>query len=246
VLCVVAVADARTFEVDLFGDDLLTERGLAHCSDDRRAAGEVLAHQVEQADLVLVDGLDDELPGTPSSSVKALLAHLVRAPATVRSGPHEVSGRELLNLHADPRRNLARADPLAMAPTGAPDADGVWTLDLRTWRPLHPQRLHEEVEAVATAGTRSRGRFWLPGRPAVVGAWDGGGGQLSLGDVGYWDKTERSTRLVVTGMHPALRAHVAAAFDRVALTDAELARGRDWWVARDDGFDQWLGARDAA
>ena len=133
-----------------------------------------------------------------------------------------------------------------MAPTGAPDADGVWTLDLRTWRPLHPQRLHEEVEAVATAGTRSRGRFWLPGRPAVVGAWDGGGGQLSLGDVGYWDKTERSTRLVVTGMHPALRAHVAAAFDRVALTDAELARGRDWWVARDDGFDQWLGARDAA
>ena len=46
-------------------------------------------------------------------------------------------------------------------------------------------------------------------------------------------------------MHPALRAYVAASFERVALTDAELARGRDGWVARDDGFDEWLGERDA-
>jgi len=244
---VVAVAGAGTLGDDLFGDDLLADRGLQHSVDDRRAVGEVLAHQLEQADLVLVDGLTEQPDkGSGTVPVPALLAHLVTPPALVRGGPHEVVGRDLLDLGAGARRAMARADPMAVEPTGAADADGVWTLDLSTWRPLHPQRLHEEVEAMASGPTRSRGRFWLPGRPAVVGAWDGCGGQLSLGDFGLWGDVPRSTRLVVTGIGTDLRSQVADSFDRVLLTDAELAKGRDWWVGREDGFDQWMGERDAA
>ncbi len=247
---VVAVTGAETLLDDLFGDDLLADRGLQHSVDDRRAVAEVLAHQLEQADLVLVEGLAEHPsvsgPVADSVPVRTLLAHLVARPALVGPGPHDVRGRDLLDLRTDTRRAAARADPLAVAPTGAADADGVWTLDLCTWRPLHPQRLQHEIEAMAPVASRSRGRFWLPGRPAAIGAWDGGGGQLSVGEVGHWGDLERSTRLVVTGLGDDLRSQVADSFDRVVLTDAELAKGRQWWLSRDDGFDQWMGERDAA
>jgi G3E family GTPase len=235
----VAVLDGGTAREDLFGDDLLAERGLAHTDDDRRSVGEVLARQLEHADLVLVD--DDHVPPV----VLPLLQHLAPAGASVRTGLHELPGRALLDLQ--PGSDTARrGDPRHVRPAGRPDAGEVWTLDLATWRPLHPERLRHEIEALACGELRGRGRFWLPGRPSRVAAWDGGGGQLSIGDVGSWDGAQPSTRLVVTGLGQQLREQVAASFERVVLTDAELARGLASWVGRADGFDDWLGEREDA
>ena len=53
---VLATVDLATLVDDLFGDDLLVERGAAMTTDDRRAVGEVLAHQIECADIVATSG----------------------------------------------------------------------------------------------------------------------------------------------------------------------------------------------
>lgn len=236
----VAAVDAATLATDLFGDDLLAERGQAHGPDDRRAVGEVLAHQLQQADLLLLDDTDGDPLARP------LLAHLLPRTTPVLAGGSGTCGAQVLRPRADPERSLAAGDPRTWEPSGAPDSGTVWTLDLATWKPLHPDRLHAEIEALATGRSRSRGRFWLPGRPGTVVGWDGAGGQLSIGDVGGWGTVDRATRLVVTGVGTDLREQVAESFARVVVTDRELARGRDWWLGRDDGFDAWLGERRVA
>jgi len=232
VAAVLAAVDMATFAADLLGDDLLAERALHTSDEDRRSVGETLAQLVEFADAVISPN--------PIPAVTAhLLAHL--------SGPdvpvldlHAADPLPLLQIrrrHDDPRGDLRQ-----VSASTATDTDRVWTLDLNTWRPLHPDRLHEGIEALGAGPIRGRGVFWLPTRPQLVGAWDGAGGQLSIGSIGRWGGSERRTRLVITGVDhdPVL---VREAFERALLSDVELGRGLDWWVGRDDGFDPWLGER---
>lgn len=219
---------------DLFGDDLLGERGLALAHDDRRAVGEVLAHQVEAATVLATSGRSG-----PDGTELAVLRHLA-PPSTVVGDLHELDFRAACD-----RDTPVRLDPCDVRPSGAADGTGVWTLPLASWRPAHPARLRERLADLGLGRHRSRGRFWLPTRPRALCRWDGAGGQLSIGTVGRWDAAERETRLVVTGIEPD-RDRLRAAFDAVLMTDTELARGLARWEGVDDGFSPWLGDIDRA
>lgn len=231
---VVALADLTTFEGDVFGTDLLVERGIALSDDDRRAVGEALAHQVEYADVVVAANTDQD-----HHLSSELLDHL-RSPESLRSdGLHQVEGPALLHDHHDAARSARRLDPRRTAPV-RPDAAGVWALELSSPHPFHPARLMESIERLGAGRVRTRGRFWLPTRPGRLCAWDGAGGQLSIGDVGAWGDTTPDTRLVVVGTgddQPRLRQ----AFDEILMSDAEVAAGLEAWVGQEDSFDPWLG-----
>lgn len=252
----VTVLDAGTLERDLLGDDLLHERGLPVGGEDRRAVGEVLAHQVEFSDVLLT-------PVPAQDRAGALLDHLLSRGAR-RQLLHEVDADSLLGAPiAGPV--VHRGDPRRVEPTGHGDRAGVWTVDLRSWRPMHPQRLFDSLPALGSGPWRGRGHIWLPSRPHVAVAWDGAGGQLSIGGIGSWgpdvptsEQTEaaldgfsepahvregaltRGSRLVVTGAGGDPNA-LRATFESALVTERELARGLDWWAARPDGFDDWLG-----
>lgn len=244
---VVTVLDAEAAVEDLLGSDLLDERGLALTAEDRRAVGEALAHQIEVADLLLT-------ASTPLPQVDALLEHL--APRGARRALLHEAGvlAEAVEAGAGGRTLQRRHDALLQRgdnrrlPAHVPDErDGVWTLDLRTWRPLHPGRLLERVEELGAGRLRGRGALWLPTRPDVVVAWDGAGGQLSIGDIGSWSAPRvgrhagrPETRLLLTGMEED-RERLTKVFEDVQMTDAELAQGLGRWAGRDDGFEDWLG-----
>lgn len=232
---VITAIQADRLEDDLLGDDLLADRRLALHPHDRRSVAEVVCHQVETSDAVV-----HHEPLDPRAYT--LLRHLTRASthremdaceAVTNSNPTGLSGP------------TARADLRMARPTGEPDALGIWTLDLASWRPLHPGRLHEGIEAMTYGSVRGRGVFCLATRPHVPAAWDAAGGQVSIGVVGPWLTAKPTTRIIVTGRcgHPDV---ISYAFDRTQLTDAELSRGLDWWAGQDDGFDEWLGDRHAA
>ncbi|CAM5614834.1 cobalamin biosynthesis protein CobW [Streptomyces avidinii] len=73
----------------------------------------------------------------------------------------------------------------ALLPQEADEA-GVATLVWRRHRPFHPERLHQALEDLAAAATRSRGRFWLADRPDTLLAWDCAGGALCVQSNGPW------------------------------------------------------------
>ena len=223
---------------DLCGDDLLSDRGLALSSDDERAMGEVLTRQIEGADVVVLDSPLDELG-------EALVDHLT-PPGIALMRLHEVDAVALLQ----PRSReevLRRGDPLAVEVSHAPEREGVWTVELESWRPFHPDRLMRNLETLGSVPGRSRGVFWLPTRPNAVCQWDGTGGQLSIGELSTWSDAGESarTRIVVTGID-GTPDEIAETFAATLLTDSELAGGLGAWAGRADGFDPWLGEQRGA
>lgn len=221
---------------DLMGDDLLAERGIAWEKADRRSVGEVLAQSAEYADLVVGRGDGD--------AAHALLAHLAGDRLRWLPDVSALDGDRLVATGRDAAAARRRVDPRWIQPAGVPDSAHAWTVDLASWRPLHPGRLARRLADLGLGPIRGRGRFWLPTRPDVVCRWDGAGQQLSIGDDGDWNGAPPSTRIVITGSGAADRDRVCRVFGAVLMTDRELVSGLDRWRGQDDGLDAWLGTRD--
>ncbi len=231
---VISVIDGDTVLHDILGDDLLDERGLAHSGHDRRSVGETTCAMIEYADLTVT-------VGSGSAQATALLDRLIAPPAERRLDVHRLEGRSLFASQHDPITARDRIDPLSVRPHRTDD-DGVWTIDLRSDRPFHPLRLMDRLADLGSGAVRGRGHFWLPSRPEAICAWDGSGGQLSIGLHGFWDGRPRQTRLVIIGTDSGEHRRIRAAFDEVVMTEPELRR-LDRWRVIDDGFDPWLGAK---
>jgi G3E family GTPase len=261
---VVAIADVDTLEHDLLEDDLVDERGIALTADDQRAVGEVLAAQLEHADLVVTTG------DVAASATGSGLVDRLRGAGTRRlDGLHALDAADLARGHHDAAAGERRAHPLRARGAGRPAdvvrhaGDRSWTLELRSSRPFDPERLLRRIEDLGTGRLRSRGVFHVANRPDSLCAWDGAGGQLCIGELGTWDDAttaEREavrphTRIVVVGSTAPGRGQqpdddardlLLAAFRDVLATPDELADGGLRWLGRDDVLAPWLGARSDA
>ncbi|SEE67337.1 CobW family GTP-binding protein [Jiangella alba] len=251
---VVCAADGDRLADDLLGDELLCERGVHTAADDRRGVAEVGAAEVEYADAVAI-------AGTAEAAELELIRTLARPGALVSGSPGPTGGGASARARdgaggdgagggLDARRLLAGIHDHAAAeawvaqvrpgPLPAHVSGQVWRLDLRSDRPFHPDRLYAGIAGLGSGPRRSRGCFWLPTRSGVACAWDGAGGQLSIGVAEPWGPRRPFTRIVVTGMDDG-RDDLAAAFRRCLLDDAELRRRGAYWEAAGDGFEAWLG-----
>ena len=275
---VLTVVDLAAVETDLLDDDLLEERGLALTAADHRSVGEVLAAQVEHADLVVTTGAPTpaivsgpDLSGSrplpdgvshPGASA-AVHAAQDRRHASARTGSglvdrlmadgstrlDSLDGLHLADLSAathDATRAERRAHPFGTrAVVGQDEETGTWTLELSSDLPFDPQRLLHQVRRLGTGRLRSRGVFWVPNRPDSMCAWDGAGGQLSIGEVGTWEDLAPRTRLVFTGAADSAgdRDELRAAFTEILATREEVADGGLRWLGREDVLAPWLGAR---
>jgi G3E family GTPase len=235
---VISVLEAESVVTDIVGDDLLDERGLAHGAQDRRSVGEVACAQLEYADAIMTIGDRD-------ARTETLLRHLIAPSSALLPSPHQVQVAELIARSHDCDRARIRTDPLALQPRPVADADGVWTVALRSVHPFHPHRLMEQLEEIGVGAVRARGHFWLPTRPDSICVWDGAGGQLSIGENGSWADRRRHTSLVITGIDEQDRRRISRAFNAIVMTPRE-ARDLDRWRQVDDGFAPWLGAATSA
>lgn len=238
VAAVVAALDGDTVLTDVLGDDLLHERDLHTSDDDSRGVAETTAALVEYADAVVLSG-----PSEPAA--RAVLRTLARPDAPVVDDPSALDARPLVDgahLHAVTE---AWVDVVRRGDLPRYDSPHVWTLDLRSDRPFHPDRLLESIERIGGGPRRSRGSFWLPSRPGDVCVWDGAGGQLSVGTASPWGASRPLTRIVVHGLVDGALASspddVQAAFAHCLLTDEEMAERGPYWEVVEDGLEPWLG-----
>lgn len=234
ITAVMAAVAGSSVEADLLGDDLLAERGLHTSHDDRRGVGEVLAGMIEYADVVV---LTEEAEPSGHGLVRAL----ARPDAAVLADTSEVDSSSLVSgrLH---RHEITAAWVAADRRAPLPDVagDDVWRVDLRSDRPFHPERLLEDIGRLGSGRHRSRGCFWLPTRPGRVCAWDGAGGQLSIGSSHTWRPGPPHTRIVLIGVgwRPA---GLERAFDSLLVTPGEIRRRGRFWEVGEDGLEPWLG-----
>lgn len=239
VAAVVAALDGGTVLADVLGDDLLHERDLHTSEDDTRGVAETAAALVEYADAVVLAG-----PAEPAA--RSVLRVLARPDAPVVDDPSALDAGPLVagaHVHA---LTEAWVDVVRRGDLPRHTSPHVWSLDLRSERPFHPDRLLESIERIGGGPRRSRGCFWLPSRPGDVCVWDGAGGQLSIGTASPWSASTPLTRIVVHGLTTGTLASspddVQAAFAHCLLTDAEMADRGPYWEVAEDGLEPWLGS----
>lgn len=237
VTSVVTAVAGPSVVADLLGDDLLAERGDHTGPDDRRGVGEVGCAMVEHADIVVTSGHADQ-------AALDLLRTLARADALLVDGAEHLDALQAASHLHQHDHTLGWTGPIITSPVAPVDSSLVWRLELASPHPLHPDRLLDQLEALGGGRHRSRGVFWLPTRPGRALAWDGAGGQLSIGDAQGWGSQVPHTRLLFAGVGTA-PAHLQQAFDAIVLGPDEAAATR--WPVDEDGFEPWLGPiRDVA
>ncbi len=240
VCAVVTALDAATVTDDLLGDALLHEHGLHTSDDDTRGLAETTTGLVEYADAIVLTG------ATTDGDVAAdLLRTLARPGVPVVDDPSRLDAAPLVAGVHQHRRTERWVDVVRRGRLPDLDSPHVWRLDLRSDRPFHPGRILESIELVGGGPRRSRGCFWLPSRPGDACAWDGAGGQLSVGTASPWGLADPLTRIVVVGLvgddHQGGAAGVREAFEHCLLSDTEIARSGTFWDVVDDGLEPWLG-----
>ncbi|SFQ71835.1 GTP-binding protein [Hymenobacter arizonensis] len=176
---------ATVVDAGRFLSDFLAPADLpAHPDDADQALGtraEVLAEQVEQAHVLILNKTDQATPAE-LAQLRTLLHHLNPAARLVEARFGEVDPAELLHtgLGAMATGELFDLDP----PT---PAHGISTCHFRDERPFHPERLWELVRHGWPAGLlRSQGLFWLASRPEEVMGWNQAGPSRRVEPVGTW------------------------------------------------------------
>ncbi|MGP4030159.1 CobW family GTP-binding protein [Actinomadura sp. 3N407] len=195
---VLTALDAELMPTDVCRGERLAEIGKQAAAGDERYLAEVLVHQIEYANgLVVPDTMPVPLPPADEDDIelcREVLGHL--APMTPIAMPGDslpvVTGPSVCFHELAARVDPASAQLPCTARTPAVDTV-VWH---RT-RPLHPGRFFDAMDDLATRSVRSRGRFWLANRPDRLLAWDAVAGIVSIEDTGPWlaalPESERGT-----------------------------------------------------
>jgi G3E family GTPase len=189
----VTVVDTDRFLDDLASTDDLRHRDPHAADDDHRAVAEVVAHQVEFSDTVVLWSR----PGTDALELSRIgtLVHRL-APWSIQVTVGTTAQLDCTGLSALVRRtgrhNPRRPGMLGLALEGRPiavadtDSSDVTSILFETRRPFHPQRLHDALEDLTGHALRGRGQLWIASQPDTVLAFEFAGGGVSLGTLGYW------------------------------------------------------------
>lgn len=257
--CVHTALDAEHMPVDICRGDRLRETGRAAPGDSRFLA-EVLFRQIEYATSLSLHGSDAEDAELSAAVLRHLAPH---TPIVVDPG---LAGDALCVRELAERVDPATAQLPADAQTGE-----VTTVVWHRLRPLHPSRLFDVMEELATSTVRSRGRFWLANRPHRMLAWDAVAGAVSVADAGpwlaalpeaAWELTaparraaaalnwnpivgDRVQHLVFTG--PGLdRDRIVSLLDSCLIDQDDTLPGSAEWAGHDDPFAPVLDMKERA
>ncbi|MEV0900039.1 GTP-binding protein [Actinoplanes sp. NPDC049802] len=241
---------------DLLLDALADETVLPETGDDR-GIGDVVAHQIEQADTIVLAELPDDDPWE-AERLRVLLHRLAPWAAVLTAADDH------------PPAVAHSAAPLTPATRGLRGravglheplpCNGVVSCVFKARRPFHPQRLHAALDDVIDQVLRSRGHLWLASRPELVLAWESAAALrltpasawlAGLGDDAWqsvhaerriaadldWDPYygDRHQHLVFIGFDlDPVRLH--RTLTACLLTDEELSAGEDEWRHLPDPF----------
>lgn len=231
---VIAALDGARVLDDLTAENTLAEHGVPTFAGDDRGVGETLAGLIEYADAIRLLG-----DGDPAG---ADLVDALRRPTSVLATQWEDLPAEQLmrGIHAH-RATEDWVAEVRLQPLPTTNTRHVWSLDLRSDRPMHPARLAEALDDLCIGSHRIRGCVWLPTRPDAACVLDGAAGHVRMGVHGRWP-TPPVTRLTVVGLHEHDDPYrLVEAFEHCRLTDAELAEHGRRWSVTSDGLEPWLG-----
>ena len=186
----VTVVDSETFVRDFCSADRLRDRGEAAGPDDDRGLVNLLAEQVEFADVVVLSKADRASAQALEETRKVIRG--LNRDATIIQADH---GAVPLDAVLDTgrfdymRAQLAPGWIKELRGEHTPETEeyGIASFAYRQRRPFHPQRFHALLETNGLQGViRSKGFFWLASRMDWVGELSTVGGSVAHKAAGFW------------------------------------------------------------
>jgi G3E family GTPase len=263
----VTVVDARNLLADFTSQDLLAHRGQTAGEEDNRTLANLLAEQIEFADVIVINKTDLvtlEEKRAVIAAVKALnpVAEIVEA-AHGNVPLKKILGTGKFDLdQASAMPGWARE--LEGKHTPETEEYGIESFVLRSREPLHPQRFAQFMESNISGLLRAKGYVWFASRPQWVVSFSRAGRMSTHEPVGQWWANAPRSRWPAQGtaarkaiderwVEPfgdrlnevvfigagVSRAEVEAAWHKAHLTFTEKRKGQTHWKTLPDPFPSW-------
>lgn len=196
----ITLVDARNFLSDWEKGQDLTELGLAIDSLDNRTLADLLAEQVEFANVLVVNKTDlvskEELERlsrilsclNPEAQQVTTMFGMVERAALIGTNLYEVNQPSPFSPHLI-EANEAESGavrPAADSRRAIHDELGITSFVYRARRPFHPERIWNCLHEPWPGVMRSKGLFWIASRMNESGLWSQAGHACSHQSAGRW------------------------------------------------------------
>lgn len=255
----VTVVDARNFLNDWDQAQDLVELGLAVDKLDNRTLADLLAEQVEFANIVVINKAD--LVSTNDIARLSRIITCLNPEAqliTTMFGTVDVD--DILNTDA---YFSSQGLPPPDHQTATHEALGISSFVYKARRPFHPERIWQCLHETWPGVMRSKGLFWIASRMNESGLWSQAGSACSHQSAGRWWSSvpdemwpddeivrksiqaefrgpfgDRRQELVIIGQDLDKQA-IRSSLDACLLDDLEMRMGPMGWRQLADPFPVW-------
>jgi G3E family GTPase len=258
----VTVVDARNFLTDWERAEDLAKLGLAIDSLDNRTIADLLAEQVEFANIIVINKAD-LLSEAETAKLTRLVSCLNPEARIIRTMFGTVRVEDILDTGLyDAAQSETPHDVRAAEPT-IHEHLGITSFVYRARRPFHPERLWVCLNEPWPGVMRSKGLFWLATRMNESGLWSQAGAACSQQSAGRWWSSvpetmwpeedhiraairgefrgpygDRRQEIVIIGEGIDEKA-IRARLDACLLDLSEMKMGPVGWTQLPDPFPRW-------
>lgn len=264
----VTVVDAVNFLQDYDDTKLLNEVGESLGDDDERSVSELLADQVEFADVLLISKTD-LVPAESLARLQSILTRLNADAEQVAIANGQVPLDQVL---ATNKFDFAKAQQASgwlkeLRGEHTPETEeyGISSFVFKSRRPFHPEKFYNFLHSDELEGKliRSKGFFWLATRPDLMGSWNQAGAMAQYGAAGtfwhsapqdQWPQNEEDIASILSTWEEPygdkrqelvfigqglVQEETIKRLEQCLLTDLEMQTGETSWASLPDPFPEW-------
>ena len=187
----VTVVDAVNLLRDYSSRDFLRDRGEVAGEGDERTLVHLLTDQIEFADVVVLNKVDDASP-SQSDAARKIIRSLNADAAIIEANYSDVSGDAIFDTglfdFAKAETHPMWAKELYGFADHTPETEeyGVVSHVYRARRPFDPQAIHALLNGPLPGVIRAKGHFWMATRPDWLAEFSLAGALSSISPLGTW------------------------------------------------------------
>ena len=187
----VTVVDAVNLLKDYASHDFLRDRGEVMGEEDDRTLVHLLTDQIEFADIVILNKIDDARPDQVDAARK-IIRSLNADARIIETNFSDVPSDAILDTglfdFEKAHEHPMWAKELYGFADHTPETEeyGVKSYVYRARRPFHPQAIHKLLNGPMPGVIRAKGHFWIATRPDWVAEFSLAGALSSVSPMGTW------------------------------------------------------------
>ena len=206
----VTVVDAVNLLKDYSSHDFLRDRGEVMGEEDHRTLVHLLTDQIEFADIVVLNKVDDATPAQVDAARKIIRS--LNADAQIIEAnysdvpPDRIFDTGLFDFEKAETHPMWAKELYGFA-DHVPESEeyGVTSYTYRARRPFDPQAIHDLLNGELPGVIRAKGHFWIATRPEWLAEFSLAGALSSVSPLGTWWASVPSDRWPD---NPALRDYL--------------------------------------